>query len=776
MPAQLWPLLVGLILIVFLMGLVIIHLSRKKKELEYSHQLQVHLPGGLLRFRRSELGDWECVESNKQARLLLSIPDETQPTALKKWLINVDFDCVQQIVNALKQPSVKFSSQGRCRSRFLEIQLFYAQGDLALLIRDITEQYFRQRHNEELSNHFHLFLDTLPAEAFILNSKGHFIFVNHHMAVTRDAESWLGRNPEEVFPAKINQHFEQCRKIALSEGPVTFEENIIYVDESVHRQRYKLFPLHREGREPLLAGIAMDKTREMLAEKNLRHQEELFTLLMQNLPFGIFAKDVRDEYRYILWNPRMEKSRGLSSDVVLGHTDEEVFAPKEASLNHKVDLVIEQGKTIAIADEQVYGEAIERLISIPILDHNGDVSLIFGLVEDVTDRNELEDRLRQAEKMEAVGQLASGVAHDFSNLLQVIISYSELLQRELDPDLSENLVQPIQEAGKRAVALVRQLLTFSRKETSNAVPVELNAVVQDLTNMLGSIIGERVDLVFNPWPELYQVSADAGQLEQIIINLCVNARDAMPEGGTITISTSNLVAGSEESQTAGCPQDKNCVEIIVSDTGTGIPPEVADRMFEPFFTTKEPGKGTGLGLATVYGIVQNHKGLIQVESEPGSGTLFRIILPACCTEEETEEITHESPMGGNELILVAEDEDLVRRMNATALERSGYRVITAADGPEAIELFLQHRKEVDLLFLDIVMPGIDGKGVYEAIHSLRSDVPAVFCSGYCQDDDFMAFLDNHPGTALVQKPYESWEILGTVRELLNEATERRKLP
>jgi PAS domain S-box-containing protein len=355
-----------------------------------------------------------------------------------------------------------------------------------------------------------------------------------------------------------------------------------------------------------------------------------------------------------------------------------------------------------------------------------------------TERQKLEELLRQAHKMEAVGQLAGGVAHDFNNLLYVIRGNIEMIRDDVFENNSLRYqADEILKAVERAVTLIRQLLLFSRREAMQMKPIDLNILIDNLLKMIRRLIGEDILLNFRPGSDLKSVNADVGQMEQVIVNLCVNARDAMSDGGTITIETGNALIDADFCKEHGWAREGAFVCLTISDTGCGIPQELQERVFEPFFTTKEVGKGTGLGLAAVYGIVCSHEGMIHLHSEPGkAGTTFRIYLPAIDesvlsdaeAEKESKEISEY-----NRLILLAEDEEPLRNMLIKILTRSGYRVLSAADGQEAVRMFNEVPQQIDLALLDMVMPFLNGQKVCDHIRSIRPELPVIFMTGYNRD-------------------------------------------
>jgi len=385
---------------------------------------------------------------------------------------------------------------------------------------------------------------------------------------------------------------------------------------------------------------------------------------------------------------------------------------------------------------------------------------------------EKDEQLRQSQKMEAVGCLAGGIAHEFNNLLQAIAGFTSCAMEGLDrEDQRYQDLQQVRKAADRAATLTRQLLGFSRRQILDRKNVDANALVADLGKMIRPVIGERIDLDLRLGENVGVVHADAAELQQAVLNLCINARDAMPAGGKLLVKTEDTVLSEALTGSALQVGPGRCAVISVVDTGCGMAPEVKERIFEPFFTTKEVGQGTGLGLATVYGIVQQHEGAVCVRSEPGQGTTFEIYLP---TVDETSETNEAEPAvagpGGTETILVAEDEPIVRNLTVRILEDAGYTVLTAHDGEEALRIFEEHGSDISLSVLDAVMPKISGPDVYLQIKEACPEAHVIFCSGYDPDTAKSDFIGQH-SQCLIQKPFEPHVLLRTIREVLDNAAE-----
>jgi nitrogen-specific signal transduction histidine kinase/CheY-like chemotaxis protein len=384
------------------------------------------------------------------------------------------------------------------------------------------------------------------------------------------------------------------------------------------------------------------------------------------------------------------------------------------------------------------------------------------------EKQQLEEQLRHAQKMEAVGTLAGGIAHDFNNILQAIIGYGSLLKMKSESNGTlKHYVDLILAAAERAAQLTRGLLAFSRKQVINPRPVELNELVRSIQKLLGHVIGEDIEVKVNLPPDQLLIMMDPSQLDQVLMNLATNARDAMPGGGRLTISTSSVNLDPEFFRGYAEPKSGAYAMIRCEDTGVGMDEKTRERIFDPFYTTKEVGKGTGLGLSTVYGIVKQHDGYIQVDTAPGLGTTFRIYFPL--VDGSPENIEKKEPtrqeVSGGETVLVAEDDRAVRRLICSILEEFGYKVIEAENGKDAVSRFGDHKEDINLMLFDVVLPKMSGKQAYEEIRDIRSNVPVIFISGYPERQ-----IDVEPSGSvpIVAKPVSPAELLKKVRQTLDK--------
>jgi len=482
----------------------------------------------------------------------------------------------------------------------------------------------------------------------------------------------------------------------------------------------------------------------------------------------VFITDPESIFTFV--NPEFTRLYGYTEAEVVGKVTPRILS----SATQPASKYAEFQKTLVakrVARGQVVMKAKDgRLLTIhssvsPILDDAGNITGFLAIQRDMTERKRLEEQFLQAQKMEAVGRLAAGVAHDFNNLLTIINGHSGLMLRRLS---SENPAwdsfAEIKDAGERAAGLTRQLLAFSRQQVRKSTVLNLNTLVTNSIKMLRRLIGEDIELVFNAVPELGMVCADAGQIEQILMNLAVNSRDAMPKGGRLTIETSNLLAD-EASGTAPYVQPGAYVMLTVSDTGCGMDAETQSRIFEPFFTTKGQGKGTGLGLATVYGIIKQSGGYIWVSSEVGKGTTFRIYLPVVEGVPETAEV-HGAGSGGSETVLLVEDEAKLRSLVRRVLETEGYLVLEALDCMEALLIASRHKGHIHMLLTDVVMPVMSGCELAERLAKRRPEMKILYMSGYTDDRIFRhGILES--GVAFLQKPFAPESLAHKVREVLD---------
>jgi two-component system cell cycle sensor histidine kinase/response regulator CckA len=507
------------------------------------------------------------------------------------------------------------------------------------------------------------------------------------------------------------------------------------------------------------------------AEQDLRESEERMALAIEATQIGTF--DFDPQAGKVICSEFLKRQLGVApgaevtNDTFLAglHDDD-----KERARNN-VRNILRAGSDGRYSDEfRIIGieDRVERRISASgrvFFDARGQAVRFVGITLDVTERRRLEEELRQAQRLESVGRLAGGVAHDFNNLLTVIMGYAQMILHDMS--FQHPLRDPIEEISKSAVRaseLTRQLLTFSRRHVSETRTIVLNDLLRDLQKMLGRLIGEDIHLTLSLQPEAGLLRADPGQIEQVIMNLAVNAKDAMPGGGKLDLATSRFEVDERFARIHPSLPPGVYVMLSVTDSGVGMPEQIQAHIFEPFFTTKEQGKGTGLGLSTVYGIVTQFGGAIWVNSEPGKGSIFTMLFPAVESEVASAPRRQaEAPPSGNETILIAEDDPVVRKFVREVLERHGYTILESANGRAAMELVRQHPGPIHLLLADAVMPEMGGAELSGQFRSVRPDVPVLCMSGY---RDCALLQGEMPGGHL-QKPFTPAALLTKVREVLD---------
>ncbi|HAK61191.1 MAG TPA: hypothetical protein DCO77_12565 [Nitrospiraceae bacterium] len=559
---------------------------------------------------------------------------------------------------------------------------------------------------------------------------------------------------------------------AKQEGRSHFYFDHRLADGTIRNVEVYSGPVRVEGKT-LLYSIIHNITDRRDAEHSLRTTMSQFAALIENMHDGILFEDTSRNIALV--NPALCSLFGIPppSDDLIGRDCREAAqaasalfsAPKK--FTERIEELIHQGEIVT--DEKLF-LADERVVErdyIPISLAGASLGHLW-LYRDVTERRKLQDQLRHAQKMEAVGTLAGGIAHDFNNILTAIIGYGNIIKMRMEgnnPLIS--YVDQILSTSERAAVLSQSLLAFSRRQGVTLQPVNIHDLTQRVDKLLRRLIGEDIDLTCtNTDPKLY-VMADSGHLEQVLMNLATNARDAMPDGGRLTIEVSRTVLDESYRKLHGYGRQGEYALISVTDTGVGMTETDRERIFEPFFTTKEVGKGTGLGLAIAYGIVKQHHGYISCYSEPGIGTTFKMYLPVTTTAQE-QATTAEAPgpIGGTETILVAEDDAGVRKLTKVVLEEFGYTVIEAEDGEAALRKFDEHADRISFLLLDVIMPKKNGKEVFEKIRAIRPDIKALFTSGYTANIIHRkGILDE--GLHFISKPIAPKVLLEKVRSILD---------
>ena len=640
-------------------------------------------------------------------------------------------------------------------------------GQIALAIaRKQTEDDLRKQQEEQ-----QIIFHSAPLMIWYKDTENRILRANRTAAesVAMKVEEVEGLSTYDLYPEEAAKYHQDDLDVIRSGNP---KLGIIepYQTASGEKRwvRTDKIPYRDQGGNIIgVLVFASDITERKRAEEALQRSEANYRSLIEGAPYGIFRTS--DDGRLFSANPALVEMLGYGSpsDLLSANLDRDIFrAPedwKRICREHPNGF-----EGVEVGWKRRDGTPITvRVSGRPVRDHAGRASCYEMIAENVSERRFLEQQLRQAQKMEAVGRLAGGVAHDFNNLLMVILGHTGLLLERAGADeWVRRKAEQVQKAADRAAGLTRQLLAFSRMQVLQPKVIDLNGVVSEMAKLLPRLIGENMELLVRLAPSLGQVKADPGQMEQVILNLAVNARDAMPEGGKLVIETSN--AELEEAYARRHPplQAGSYVLLAVTDTGIGMDADTQALIFEPFFTTKEKGKGTGLGLATVYGVVKQSGGYIWVYSEVGKGTTFKIYFPLV---REALEVRQPSDLSqapvGTETILLVEDEREVREVAREFLDMSGYTVLEARDGSEAIKLAKKYPGPIHLLMTDMVMPGIGGRELVRQLSVERRDLRVIFMSGYTE----YAVLQQgelERGAVLLPKPFSREVLARTVREVL----------
>jgi PAS domain S-box-containing protein len=601
----------------------------------------------------------------------------------------------------------------------------------------------------------------------------------------KGAETLYGYTPEEAMGHNVSLIVPEDRidEIMGVLGRVKNGEPILPYESVRKRKDGKLLNMSI-GASPIwdssgqVIGISIIG-RDISGLKRAEEARTRLALAVENIAESVVITETDGAILYV--NPAFEKITGYRREEVLGQNPRLLNNGKQnQEFYQAMWATLKQGGawTGVFINKKKDGTLYEaQAVISPVRDEAGRVINYVGIERDVTHEKHLEEQLRQSQKMEAIGQLAGGIAHDFNNLLTIITGYGQLLLEELEPNDPRRVkMGEINKAAARAVSLTRQLLAFGRRQVLVSEVLDLNAVLSNLEKMLRRLISEDIELVIVQGEALGRVRADSGQIEQVIMNLAVNARDAIPHGGKLTLETSNVDL--DEAYAASHPEvaPGPYVMLAVRDDGCGISQEAQTRIFEPFFTTKEKGKGTGLGLSTVYGIVRQSEGYVSVDSEPWHGATFKIYLPR--VEEQaglqawTEEGAGEPPRG-SETILLVEDEEALRSLVQDVLEELGYKILPATRGDEAIAICKQHPAPIPLLLTDVVMPGMSGRELADHLKFLYPGMKLLYMSGYTEDAMLRRGILG-PEAAFLGKPFTPRAIARKVREVLDHINNHEK--
>ena len=617
------------------------------------------------------------------------------------------------------------------------------------------------------------FIEGLPSIVVIKDLEGHILFANPawEKIFHKSREEWLGKTSDELWPPKLAAKFNERDQIILrTKEPSLDVGSMLHADGSHHWVSYR-FPITNAKGQMVSIGInAIDITEHIETKARLEHW-------LNSSPTVIYTREPRGNFAVTYISRNVQSLLGLEPRQFLEdpqfwvsriHPDDQPRLAAALTLPWPKDYQTQEYRVRAQDGAYHWMHDSFKMVQ----DRTGKPVEIAGAWLEVTERKVLEAQLLTAQKMEAVGRLAGGVAHDFNNLLMAIMGYGELMRTSLyQDDPLFHYVEDILKATDRATALTQQLLAFSRQQMIQPQVLNLNRVVADLGKMMRRLLGEHIELEIVTDPDLGMVEADPGQMGQVIMNLAVNARDAMVTGGRLTVETSNTEFASPHPCRFDIVPPGRYVKLTFTDNGSGMDEQTLAHIFEPFFTTKEPGRGTGLGLPVVYGIVRQNGGCIDAESQPGKGTVFTIYLPRSEAAEEPtrDRLPMKEKLEGSETILIVEDEAALRTLLSRFFRLYGYKVLEARDGGEALSVCQRHQGLIHIMLTDVVMPGMNGSELADRLATLHPEMQVFFMSGYT-DSDLAPFGVLDPSKIIIPKPFRPLDLVKKVRKFLDTTT------
>ncbi len=649
---------------------------------------------------------------------------------------------------------------------------------MGLSLESTRKSYYPQLKKQlkihiENERRLRLLVDNLPARISYVNTDQRFVFVNsrYEKAFGLTRNDMVGKTIETVIGQENYARAKHHIQDALRGKEVTYQTPFKGRKGDTQWLEVTYIPdIHSQGDVSGFYALSLDLTEKKLAEASLRESEGRLKAIFKANPNPVVVYDAQGFTQDL--NPAFTETFGWSLDEVKGRRIPFVPEDQKETTAAKIEEIYRSGKPVKFLNKRLTkkGGTIDVIVSAALIKgHKGKVSGMTVNLIDISEQKKLENQLKQAQKMESVGRLAGGIAHDFNNMLGVILGYAELAMKDLDPTspVYSNLKE-IDQAAKRSANLTRQLLAFARRQTAVPKVIDLNETISGMITMLRRLIGEDIDLAWTPGANPWPVKIDPAQIDQILANLCVNARDAIANVGKITIGTRNVVLDKDYCETKiGCAPGQYMM-LAVSDNGTGMDRQTLEQIFDPFYTTKGIGAGTGLGLSTVYGIVKQNDGFIDVYSEPGEGTSFKVYLPATDeTIRPMEKSNIQTVATGSETVLVVEDEESILRFCSDVLKKFGYTILSARTPFAAIELTERHPNPIHLMITDVVMPEMNGNDLKTHIEKVLPGIKVLFMSGYTADvimhrgilEENMHFL---------QKPFSVHSLAAKVREVLDE--------
>jgi two-component system, cell cycle sensor histidine kinase and response regulator CckA len=573
------------------------------------------------------------------------------------------------------------------------------------------------------------------------------------------AKDAVGKSLFELFPELKGSRAEKLyRGVLKTQQPQRFVHKYRVGDKNL------FFEINAYPSKFGLSVIAKDITERKLAEEQIREHASLLDKAQD-------AIGVRDlEHRLIYWNKGAQRLYGWKAEEVIGKNADELLYKEESPLLIEAKKsVIEKGEWTGELHQMTKGgkEIIVESRWSLVHDNEEKPKSILIINTDITEKKKLESQLLRSQRMESIGTLAGGIAHDLNNVMTPMVLSLQMLKQKLTDEQSQKLLNILENNSQRGADLIKQVLSFARGVEGERKPLQAKHIITEIEKVAKETFPRNIEIRTDMQEDLWTIAGDTTQLHQVLMNLCVNARDAMSDGGILNISAENIFVDENYARMYAEAKVGSYVAIAVSDTGTGIPAKILDRIFEPFFTTKEHGKGTGLGLSTALAIVKSHGGFVNVYSEVGNGTKFRVYLPAMKTEpQEAEEQKLEMPTGNGEFILIAEDEGSISEITCSTLEAYGYKVLMAQDGAEAVALYAENIDKIKVVLMDLMMPVMDGQASIRAIRKINPEVKIIAVSGLAEKDRLANIADNVE--AFLPKPYTTEKLLQTIHEVLSE--------